>query len=93
MLAVPHLLRWWSQHHERVQKHVDTLKRDATLSLCESWATGTMAPLDAYGPMVLIQCPLGIMQGVEENATAHAAARHCSAGSKAAGKGDWDGAP
>ena len=72
---------------------MDTLKRDATLSLCESWATGTMAPLDAYGPMVLIQCPLGIMQGVEENATAHAAARHCSAGSKAAGKGDWDGAP
>jgi selenocysteine lyase/cysteine desulfurase len=74
-LAVPYVLQWWRKAGPAVTKHVKALKAAGIRALAQAWGTGCMAPLGAYGPMALIQCPLGVVGGVVEDAASHSLAR------------------
>jgi len=89
LLAVPALLQWWGQQGAAAQQHCSSLKEQAVLLLSEAWGTGCMAPLSSYGPMVLLQCPGGVLGGVPVEPQAHAAA--CTAALDACDT--WQDAP
>ena len=89
VLAVPALLQWWRQHGESARQHCADTKACAVDMLSAAWGTGLMAPASAYGPMVLLQCPRGVVGAVSEDEGAHAAARTGAANTA----GSWIDAP